>query len=149
MSNEFDIHVLLLVEDSDDDIIITQRKIYRSSLKIGECIVVKTLQECLNTAKNKEIDVILLDLNLPETQGLDTLLAVRKLYEGIVIVLTSIDDEMVGVEAIRKGADDYIVKNALTEYLLTKSVVYARERRKAKQQAAVIQQKLEVLSNLG
>jgi DNA-binding response OmpR family regulator len=149
MSNEFDIHILLLVEDSDDDIIITQRKIYRSSLKIGECIVVKTLQECLNIIKSKEIDVILLDLNLPETQGLDTLLAVRKLYEGIVIVLTSIDDEMVGIEAIRKGADDYIVKNALTEYLLTKSVVYARERRKAKQQAAAIQQKLEVLSNLG
>jgi DNA-binding response OmpR family regulator len=148
MLEEFMINVLLLVEDSEDDIIITQRKIFRSTLKINEFIVAKTLNEAIDVIQHKTVDVVLLDLNLPETQGLDTLVALRKVYNGIVIVVTSIDNEMIGVEAIRQGADDYIVKNTMTEGLLLKSIVYARERRKVKEHLHSIKNKLAQLDNI-
>jgi response regulator RpfG family c-di-GMP phosphodiesterase len=63
MSNQFEINILLLVEDSDDDIIITQRKLYKSEIKINEFIVAKTLTEGISIVKNKNVDVVLLDLN--------------------------------------------------------------------------------------
>jgi DNA-binding response OmpR family regulator len=145
MPNEFVVNVLMLIEDSDNDIIITQRKIFKSSLRIGEFIVVKSLEEALRTIVHKHVDVVLLDLNLPDSIGLDTLIELRKSYDGIIVVLTSIDNELVGVEAIRRGADDYIVKHTLTEELLSKSILYARERRTTKSQVKAIQDKLNIL----
>jgi DNA-binding response OmpR family regulator len=146
--NEFEVYILLLVEDSDDDVILTQRKLYKSSLKITRFVVAKNLKEGIEYATSLKPDVVLLDLNLPETQGLNTLDEFRKVYDGIVIVVTSLDDEMTGVEAIRKGADDYLVKGSMTENLLLKTIIYARERRKLKSHFAAVKDKLEQLDKI-
>lgn len=147
MTSQFEVNILMLVEDSDDDIIISQRKIFKSSLKIGEFLIAKTLQEGLKLVKEKNIDVVLLDLNLPESRGLDTLKIFRQYYSGLVIVCTSLEDEMIGIEAIRQGADDCIIKSMMNETMISRAILYARERRKADLHVTSMREKLEMLSN--
>lgn len=142
------INMLLLVEDDDNDIIITRRKISRSAIQINQLLITRTLEETKDALKTHQVDVILLDLNLPDSQGLDTLDAVRTVYEGIVIVLTSIDDELVGIESIRRGADEYLVKNQLHEQLLGKAIYYAIERKKRWARIGEAHEKLDKLSDM-
>jgi DNA-binding response OmpR family regulator len=148
MSNQFEINILLLVEDSDDDIIITQRKLYKSEIKINEFIVAKTLTEGISIVKNKNVDVVLLDLNLPEAKGLDTLTEFRKVYSGIIIVVTSLEDQLTGIEAIRQGADEYLVKNGMTEQTLARAILHSRERRKIRSHVISLQENIEKLQQL-
>ncbi len=124
------LNILLLVEDDENDIIITKRKIVKSNIQINELLITSTLKDTKALLEKKPVDVILLDLNLPDSQGLDTLDEVRSIYTGIIVVLTSIDDELVGIEAIRKGADEYLVKNQISEKLLANSIYHAIERQK-------------------
>jgi two-component system cell cycle response regulator len=147
MTTDFEINILLLVEDSDDDIIITQRKLFKSSLKIGEFLVAKSLTEGIEIVHKKPVDIVLLDLNLPESTGLNTVDLFRKQYDGIIIVCTSLEDELIGIEAIRKGADDYLVKTAITASTLSRAVLYAKERRKVKKHTQSIMEKMALLDN--
>ncbi len=127
------INVLLLVEDDANDVLLTQRKIERANLPVGELVVARTLVDAIRTLKSREIDVVLLDLNLgSESHGLETLRAVRPVYDGVVIVMTSIDDEMVGIEAIRIGAEEFLVKGKVTEERLRHAVAFSQVRYDAK-----------------
>jgi len=69
------------------------------------------LAEGLESLKNQSFDMVLLDLGLPESQGLDTLENFRREYPHVpVVVLTGLQDEEAGVEAIKQGAIDYVTK---------------------------------------
>lgn len=146
------INVLLLVEDDDNDIILTERKIQRSQLPVGELVVARSLAEARRVLAERPIDVVLLDLNLGDSQGLDTLKALRgegqTRFAGIVIVLTSIDDELTGIDAIRLGADDYLVKGRLTEDRLRTAVAYAAARHAARETARRMADNLDRLTVL-
>lgn len=75
------------------------------------------------------IDVVLLDLALPDSQGGDTLAAVRKSAPAVpIVVLTGLDDENAATESLRHGAQDYLVKGKFDGELLLRSMRYARER---------------------
>lgn len=142
------INVLLLVEDLDDDIVITKRKIARSHFVINKFLIARSLQETLDLLSSQNVDVILLDLNLPDSNGLDTLEKVRKIYNGTLIVLTSIDDEQIGIDAIRLGADEYLIKNQLTERLLSDSIYHAIERNKRQAHINKVQATLQKLESI-
>lgn len=143
------INVLLLVEDDDNDVIITKRKIARSSVQINHLLITRTFEETKKLlAERNDVDVILLDLNLPDSSGLDTLDKVRAIYDGTLIVLTSIDDELVGIEAIRKGADEYLVKSQLSEKLLTHSIYHAIVRHTRWENVKKAHQTLEKLDDI-
>ena len=74
-------------------------------------------------------DVILLDLNLPDSRGLDTVAAVcRKAGGTPVVVLTCFEDESIGLEAIGLGAQDYLIKDRLNMILLSRAIRFAIER---------------------
>jgi response regulator of citrate/malate metabolism len=143
-----DINILLLVEDDDNDILLTERKIQRAHLPVKEFLVAKTLTQAKAILTSKEVDVVLLDLNLGETRGLDTLKVIRPIYGGVLIVLTSIDNEDVGIEAIKLGAEDYLVKGLLTEQSLRQSVSFALVRHAMRTTAKSIHSKLDRLDSL-
>ncbi len=75
---------------------------------------------------DSNVDVVLLDLNLPDSQRLETLESLRRVAETVpVIVLTGLRDREMGIEAFHKGADEYLVKDQLTTDLLIRSIYHA------------------------
>jgi PAS domain S-box-containing protein len=81
-----------------------------------------------------EIDVLLLDLSLPDSVGLDTVLTVHSQASGVpIVVLTGLDDEALAMKAVRKGAQDYLVKGQVDSNLLVRSMRYAIERKRAEE----------------
>ncbi|TKB28316.1 response regulator [Desulfopila sp. IMCC35006] len=103
----------------------------------------ETLKEGLSLLARDHFDVILLDLELPDSSGLDTARRViTKFRETPVIVLSNPEDEALAQQAVSYGTEDYIEKNFLSSALLLKSIRYAMERKK------IIQEKYDVLSDL-
>lgn len=77
----------------------------------------------------ERFDVVLLDLNLPDSRGLDTLAEVREHAERVpVVVLTGVSDQEIGVRALTRGAEEYLVKDEISAGLLVRSVYHAIER---------------------
>lgn len=76
-------------------------------------------------------DVVLLDLNLPDSSGLTTFMDLRARFpEPPVIVLSGLNDHKVSVMAVREGAQDYLVKGSFNGESLARSIAYARERQR-------------------
>ncbi|OVE82349.1 hypothetical protein BVY03_01160 [bacterium K02(2017)] len=87
------------------------------------------LREGLEFLESNKSNLILLDLNLPDSEGLKTLEKVSQSFKLIpIIVLTGTGDKDSAIEAIKMGAQDYVVKEQLKDKVLVKSVVYAIER---------------------
>ncbi|HOU36623.1 MAG TPA: ATP-binding protein [Candidatus Omnitrophota bacterium] len=79
----------------------------------------------------KPVDIVLLDLILPDSQGLETFTKISLLSPSVpIIVMTGVDDETVAVSAVRSGAQDYIVKGQVDGQVLVKSIRYAIERKR-------------------
>ena len=75
------------------------------------------------------IDVVLLDLSLPDSEGLETLAKTHTSAPEVpIIVLTGLGDEALGFEAVRRGAQDYLIKGEVTTALLSRAIRYAVER---------------------
>jgi DNA-binding NarL/FixJ family response regulator len=88
-------------------------------------------------------DVVLLDLNLPDSERLETLGAVLDVADtAAVVVLTGVDDGAIGREAVSEGAQDFLVKDHVTPRVLSKTVDYAVERKR--QTAAIERQRREL-----
>lgn len=79
-------------------------------------------------------DIVLLDLGLPDSSGLATLDTMLEAGTAPVVVLTGLDDERVGVEAVERGAQDYLVKNDLTPRLLQQTLRYAVQRNRQQEE---------------
>ncbi len=96
---------------------------------------VQRLSEGLAQLKDRHFDVVLLDLGLPDSQGIDTL---RKVHDKDtvvpIIVLTGLDDQEIATQAIRFGGQDYLIKGQLDSGLLMRSIRYAIERKRADDQ---------------
>jgi two-component system cell cycle response regulator len=75
------------------------------------------------------IDLVLLDLSLPDSQGLDTFLRMRTEVPDVpIVVLTGLDDTRLAVTAVQKGAQDYLIKGQVDSPLLVRAIRYAIER---------------------
>ena len=90
------------------------------------------VKHALDHIDAKDFDAVLLDLNLPDSTGFDTL---NRIYEKApstpIIVLTGLADEDVGVSAVQKGAQDYLSKEEVNSLLLSRTVKYAIERKRS------------------
>lgn len=125
---------ILLIEDNPDDIRLIQwiiSGIRKSQFKL-ECV--DRLKKALKRLSKGGIDVILLDLGLPDSQGIDTLRSVYNKAPKIpIVVLTCLGDEKVSVQAIKEGAQDYLIKGQVDSNLLKRTLMYAIERKQAEE----------------
>ncbi|MCK4791541.1 MAG: response regulator [Desulfobacteraceae bacterium] len=125
----------LLVEDDEIDIRLTKRILANCSRPIKFVIEpVRTLSEAVEYLGSREYDVVLLDLGLPDSSGIETVQKVSEANPHVsIVVLTGLDDEETGLSAIRNGATDYLAKGLLLENLLVRTVLYALERKQAEE----------------
>lgn len=90
------------------------------------------LQEALQKLSEEKFDVILSDLSLPDSHGLDTFARLHaKAPEVAILVLSGADDDALAVNAVREGAQDYLVKGRFDSHLLSRAISYAIERQRA------------------
>src|SRR3954447_14778432 len=130
---------ILLVEDDDGDALLVEELLDISGAPV-EITRAPTLAEALRTDL-AEIDCVLLDLDLPDAQGLSALHRLKTDRADLaVLVLTGLDDELRGNEAVGAGAQDYLVKGHIDGAGLARAVRYAVER----QSADEARQQLEV-----
>ena len=93
-------------------------------------------------------DVVLLDLSLPDSHGLDTLAKIRARAPQVpIIALTGLDEEAVAVKAVREGAEDCLVKGRLDSNLLVRAIRYAIERKRADEALRAAKEYAENLIN--
>ena len=91
----------------------------------------ETLSEALDHLRTGTIDVVLLDLSLPDKTGLETYEAVAQAAPLVpVVVLSGLSDEAIAVQAVREGAQDYLVKGQFEHRLLERAIRYAVERKR-------------------
>lgn len=122
---------VLLVEDSATDALLAQRSL-SEDLSFRITAVVR-LADAIAKLKETAYDVVLLDLGLPDSQGLDTLHSVLAQCgaDTAVVVLTINDDRTQGALALRAGAQDYLFKNHVSNSeALRRCIVYAFDRRR-------------------
>lgn len=86
------------------------------------------LSEALARMEANDFDVLLLDVGLPDSQGLDTVLTVRRAAPELPVVVLTGRDDIVAPQALRAGAQDYLIKGSFGDELLTRSLRYAVER---------------------
>lgn len=132
MNGSEDIRVLL-VEDNPGDV----RLIREALNEVRHAHIKMEHADCLQAAQTiltaQEFDLILLDLSLPDSSGLAT---VEKTSDAApdtpIVILTGLDDVNTGIQAVRAGAQDYLVKGEVTGHLLVRAIRYAIERQRMK-----------------
>ncbi len=125
---------ILLFEDNPGDAGLLEELLEESN-NLYHLKVVETLEEGLNILNNYYFDIILLDLGLPDSDGISTLLDVNKNSPNTpIIVLTGLNNEEIGIQAMKKGAQDYLIKKEIDGKLLKRSIRYAIERKKSEKQ---------------
>jgi two-component system, cell cycle sensor histidine kinase and response regulator CckA len=123
---------VLLVEDNPGDVRLLRETLQDVRDANVEIAYVMTLEEGLQRAAAGNIDVILLDLTLPDTSGVQTVTrTVTAVPEVPIVVLTGLADEQAAVRALREGAQDYLVKGQGDGQLVLRAMRYAIERKRA------------------
>ncbi len=122
---------VLLIEDDPDDSLLIREMLAESGDGRFRVEAAQRLSEGLRRLDEGGVDVVLLDLGLPDSVGLETLGAVQQRAPDVpVVVLTGLDDEAVGLHAMREGAQDYLVKGQVDGELLARAARYAIERQR-------------------
>lgn len=125
---------VLLVEDNPTDVLLLREALAEVPLVHFELSDVAQLAEVKPYLSQEKVDVILLDLGLPDSQGLDTLVKLRQQAPQIpIVVLTGLDDEELGLRALQAGAQDYLVKGQVEGTGLARSIRYAIERQRSEE----------------
>lgn len=120
---------ILLVEDDVSYAFLIEEYLKDSTDTEFVITHVTSLHQAMATLEKDDHQLVLLDLGLPDSFGMDTLISVRKKYQDIpVVVLTGNDDEATGRMALREGAQDYLIKTDPGISYLDRSLKYAIER---------------------
>lgn len=121
---------ILYIEDNLVDYHLIEQMICHSTLVGVELIGRPDLARGLAVLKNEKVDVLLLNPVLPDSKGLETLQAVQDCAPALpIIVLSGSEDEDAALEAVKSGAQDYLVKSCINASLLARSIRYAAERK--------------------
>lgn len=122
---------VLLIEDDLGDVFLIKEILSIVKGIFIELVHAERLSDGLAYLDRQDIDAVLLDLGLPDSQGMDTVLKVCGHAPKIpVIAMTIIGDEDVAVRAVQEGAQDYLVKGTVNEDMLVRSIRYAIERKR-------------------
>lgn len=120
---------ILLVEDDPDDVWVMRNLLGDRWDEPFELVQVEMLSAAIERCEEDRFDVILLDLSLPDSRGLETFFAMHARSGGVpIVVLSGLNDESAAMKAVSAGAEDYLVKGQVNDRMLARSIRYAIER---------------------
>jgi PAS domain S-box-containing protein/putative nucleotidyltransferase with HDIG domain len=123
---------VLIVEDNEEHANLFGLYLERSQAHNFSVKKTGRLSAAIEEISRNKYDVILLDLTLPESQGLNTFYQLHTRSGNVpIVVLSGMDDELAAIEAVRGGAQDYLVKGHADQQLIIRSIRYALERKKS------------------
>jgi PAS domain S-box-containing protein len=136
---------ILLVEDSVSDAALLGENLRLSNVGGLHVEVRCSLQEAIDYCQSNPVDAALLDLTLPDSSGLETVRRVRRHCPDVpIVVLTGIDDEQTGVQAVRTGAQDYLIKGRVDGRTIASAIRYAIERKRMETELRRARDELEM-----
>jgi len=135
---------ILLVEDNPVDARLLLESVMVTGLNVLNVSVVESFRQAVDHCKNNPVDAMILDLTLPDVSGVDTIQAARRALPDLpIIVLTGVDDEKIGVEAVRSGIQDYLVKGTTDGRGIIRTIRYSIERKRMETQLREAHDELE------
>ena len=138
----------LLVEDDDCDALLVQRLLETTSAVQFSLERVTTAAAATARLDQGEVDSVLLDLGLPDSEGFDTVLRFRRSFPNLpVVVLTGIDDERIGLQALECGAQDFVAKDMVCGVSLCRAIRFAIARQN-RIQTYRVEARTDALTNL-
>ena len=142
MGNGYDNFNILVVEDNPADFCLIEQMLLSSRLSIKNIYSAARLSEAKEILQSQKISLVLLDLSLPDSQGLNSFLELGPYSKKIpVIILTGLSDSEMAVEALKQNAQDFLVKGEFDVNLLKKSVEYSIERKKVEEKTQASEEK--------
>jgi len=120
---------ILMVEDNPGDQFLLEELLLSSGIKIRKLFTAESIKQAHEVLKSEPVDIILLDLSLPDSFGINSFTSIRENagYTPIVI-LSGVSDMNTALDAITLGAQDYLIKGDFDEKLLSKTILYSIER---------------------
>ena len=136
---------VLLVEDTPVDVLLFCDALGADAEHRYEITDVARLEDAITHLRTHACDVVLLDLGLPDSTGIDTFRSLRAVAATVpTLVLTGLDDEAVGIRALQMGAQDYLVKGHIEPTLLRRTVRYAIERQRTAAALAASEERFQL-----
>jgi len=124
---------ILLVEDEPADRLLVTRFL-KLELPNVELQTAVRLSRALEMIKEEEFDVVISDLSLPDASGLECVVQIREMAPHLpLVVLSGLSNESIALEALKKGAQDYLVKEKVDGTILGRALRYAMERKQTEQ----------------
>ena len=130
---------VLLVEDNSGDACLLREMFGKEKADSFELTHAVRLSDALSLLAKGGTDIVLLDMGLPDAHGLDTVRRARAVAPGVpVIVLTGLDDEVLAAEAMKEGAQDYLIKGQIESRALPRALRHAIERYRMQRETDLI-----------
>ncbi len=125
---------ILLVEDNSTDVLLLEEALAEVGSSEFALTRVKRLDEARALLHHKYLDVVLLDLGLPDSQGLETFAQMQREHPTVpILILSGLDNEALAVRAVQDGAQDFLVKGKINSSTLSRTIRYAIERKRIEQ----------------
>ena len=135
---------ILVVEDNAIDRRILETMLRESSNPISLLKSTETLAGAIELLEQHSFDLVILDLNLPDSEGKDTLTSLSSKYPQVTIVInTGAYEDELGINTLSYGAQDFLVKGKYTAYVLHKALYYALERKRLERELTAAYQRLQ------
>src|SRR5271169_5916245 len=142
------IRILLLIEDNPGDARLLREMFYERGSKDTELKHVESMTDAERFFAEHSADIIMLDLGLPDAQGLEAIRRTREAAPRVpIVVLTGMDDESLATEALRAGAQDYLIKGQIDTRGLFRAIRHAIERKTLEEALFVEKERAQVTLN--
>src|SRR5271154_4586326 len=142
------IKILLLVEDNPGDARLLREMISEAGARNMEMTHAQCMKEAERHLSDREVDIILLDLGLPDVEGMMAVQRIRAAAPSVpLVVLTGRDDEALAALALQEGAQDYLIKGQIDSRGLLRALRYAIERKTMEEALFIEKERAQVTLN--
>ncbi|MBY0477098.1 MAG: PAS domain S-box protein [Chitinophagaceae bacterium] len=139
---------ILLVEDNPGDELLIKEQLHLTPLTIRQIFTASSIADAEKILEQEQVDVVLLDLTLPDSNGLDSFLAISRFASLPVIILSGLGIEKMALQSITLGAQDFLQKGEFDEKMLDKTIRYSIERKKNLEDLRISNERYSIVSKV-